>query len=162
MSGTPTIPVPLKGPKLVTKSIFQPQFISIVSEAEPNRAFGAQDRGFIYSLGNGHDDIALQLAYKIESVGSRDYTRVGKTNAQSMEYQIQTYYLLDFYVVTQSGPVDWLNSSEMKCTFSIYGYTNGSNLISAEDTWNNHPKVDFGNVIATVSVSITPHYHRHS
>jgi hypothetical protein len=164
MTGTLTIPVSLKGPEPVTKYIFRPQLISTISEAEPNKAFGAQDKGFIYSLENGHDDIALQLAYKIEPAGSRDYVGGGKTyDVQPTECQTQILYLLDFfYMSTQSSPADWLDSLKMDCVFSIYGYANGSNLISAEDTWNSHPKVDFGNVIATVFVSITPHYYRRS
>jgi hypothetical protein len=160
ITGTLTIPEPLQGPEPVTKYIFRPQIISTISQAEPNKAFGAQDMGFIYSLGGEHDDIALQLAYKIEPAGSRDYVGGGKAYDV---HQKQIHYFLDFlYTDTQSGPVDWLNSLKMECIFSIYGYANGSSLISAEDTWNNHPKVNFGDVIATVFVSITPHYYRHS
>jgi hypothetical protein len=104
------------------------------------------DFGYIVSVPELHDQVALEVAFDVP----------GRGRAESkVECEIE---LLSKKLMGQndsSHTTYWDMRFHRDHKFSVYQYAPGGRPISLEDTWNNHPVVDFSAKVAEAVVCLS-------
>jgi hypothetical protein len=141
----------------VPSNIVWPSYVAHLSQAQPDRTFGPQQNAFVYRIPGESQDIGTQMAFTMpdddddhdgddNDVYKRDYN----------EDDLKSFCMLGFLDVNELwGGADWVSQVIKDHDFTIFGYLEAAVVFSPEDTWNQQPVVDYGNVFAKVHVSVS-------
>jgi hypothetical protein len=124
----------------VPANVIWPTSVIPVNQGEPDKAFG-NGNPFIYSIPGASVDISTQIAFIVPEDNSGFRCRIGV-------FELNLLW-------GQQNPFAKLNGT---CELTVYAYAKGEISISPNDTWNQHPVVDFGLIVAKGLVSCSLHF----
>jgi hypothetical protein len=119
----------------VPSDVIWPSSVVPVSQAEPDRALGGSN-AFIYRIPGEIQDISTQIAF-----------HVAKDNDSNSFCMIGAYEMNALW-----GKHNVFAQSKGTCELILFAYI-GDSPISPNDTWNQHPAVNYAEIIATGLVS---------
>jgi len=144
----------------VPSDIVWPSYVAHFSQAQPDRSFGTKQNASVYRVPGEGQDIGTQMAFTmLEGDGDDNYD--GDDNDYDDFYKKddnedhpKSFCKLGFLDINELwGTADWALQVMKDHDFTIFRYLEAAVVFSPEDTWNQQPVVDYGNVIAKVHVS---------
>jgi hypothetical protein len=121
--------------------------VAHLSQAQPDQAFGPKQNAFVYRIPGKSQDIGTQMAFTMQDDDDND----------DNDEDLHSFCILSFLDMNKLwGTADWASQIMKGHEFTIFAYLEAVVVFSPEDTWNQHPVVDYGNAIAKVHVSASP------
>ncbi len=139
----------------VTADIVWPSYVAHLSQAQPDRAFGPKQAAFVHRIPGESQDIGTQMAFEMPE-DDDDYDDDDYENGND-KTDPGSFCMLGFLDMNKLwGTADWASNVTENQDFTIFDYREAAAVFSPNDTWNQHPVVDFDDAIAKVQVIVSP------